>query len=335
MLPHASRGSAATNCRPIERPIQPHFHQPDLFALAHQAARPLPRPRRRRSPSSRSRAPHRARRRTRTSDTAARSARRNWSIVRCTIPGTAIVKRIARLAGLEEHIRILRRAAQHRPVGIRAPARGAPGSDRVVDHPRARRRRVSCSILFTSCDVRNPSKKCRNGTRDSQRGRMRDEREVLRFLDGVRREHRPARAAAGHHVAVIAEDRQGMRGDRAGRNVKDRRRQFAGDLEHLGDHQQQALRGGERRASARPPGEHRGRLAAAPASLCISMTSGTLPKMFGRPCGRPMIRQLAHRRGGRDRIDRDHFAGEMGNMRAASLPSTVTKRLFKARSPKL
>ena len=29
--------------------------------------------------------------------------------------------------------------------------------------------------------------------------------------------------------------------------------------------------------------------------------------------GRPMIRQLAHRRGGGDRIDRDHLADEMGN----------------------
>ena len=50
---------------------------------------------------------------------------------------------------------------------------------------------------------------------------------------------------------------------------------------------------------------------AAPPSLCISITSGTVPKMLRPPLGRPGVRQLAHRRGGRDRIDRDHFVGLM------------------------
>ncbi len=39
---------------------------------------------------------------------------------------------------------------------------------------------------------------------------------------------------------------EGVGSDRAGGNVKDRRRQFAGDLVHVGDHQQQSLRGRER-----------------------------------------------------------------------------------------
>ena len=51
--------------------------------------------------------------------------------------------------------------------------------------------------------------------------------------------------AAGHDVGVIAEDRQGLGGQGARRDMHDRRRQFAGDLVHVGDHQQQALGGGE------------------------------------------------------------------------------------------
>ena len=47
---------------------------------------------------------------------------------------------------------------------------------------------------------------------------------------------------------------------------------------------------------------------AAPPSDCISTTCGTLPQRFGRPLGRPLVGQLAHRRRGRDRIDRDHLA---------------------------
>ena len=42
------------------------------------------------------------------------------------------------------------------------------------------------------------------------------------------------------------------------------------------------------------------------------------------PLGRPGIRQLAHGRGRRDRINRDHFVGLMRHMAAASFPSTVT-----------
>ena len=58
---------------------------------------------------------------------------------------------------------------------------------------------------------------------------------------------REAGLAAGHHIGVVAEDRQRVRRQRARRDVHDERRQLAGDLVHVGDHQQQALRRGERR----------------------------------------------------------------------------------------
>ena len=80
-----------------------------------------------------------------------------------------------------------------------------------------------------------------------QRRRMGDQREVVRLLDRARSEHRPAGRSRVHHVAVVAEDRQGVRGDRPGGDVDDRRRQLAGDLEHVRDHQEQALRRRERR----------------------------------------------------------------------------------------
>ena len=49
----------------------------------------------------------------------------------------------------------------------------------------------------------------------------------------------------GHHVLVVAEDGERLGGDGAGGHVEDGAGQFAGDLVHIGDHQQQALRGGE------------------------------------------------------------------------------------------
>ena len=52
----------------------------------------------------------------------------------------------------------------------------------------------------------------------------------------------------GHGIRVVAKDRQRLRGDRARGNMNHRRGEFARDLVHIGDHQQQALRGREGRA---------------------------------------------------------------------------------------
>ena len=52
----------------------------------------------------------------------------------------------------------------------------------------------------------------------------------------------------GHGILVIAEDGQGLRGYGARGNVNHRRGQFARDLVHVGDHQQQTLRRGKRGA---------------------------------------------------------------------------------------
>ena len=78
-----------------------------------------------------------------------------------------------------------------------------------------------------------------------QRGSLGDQGHVMRFLHRAGWHHRPAALAGGHHIRVIPEDGQGMRGHRAGRNVEDRAGQFPGNFEHVGDHQQQALAGGE------------------------------------------------------------------------------------------
>ena len=71
---------------------------------------------------------------------------------------------------------------------------------------------------------------------------------ILRFLHGSRAEHGPAGGARRHHVAVIAENGKGLCRERARRDMKHRRRQFAGNLVHVRDHEQQPLRGREGRA---------------------------------------------------------------------------------------
>src|SRR5690606_308718 len=76
-------------------------------------------------------------------------------------------------------------------------------------------------------------------------GGVGDRGHVLSLLSGVRYQHRPAGLAGRHHVRVVTEDRQGVGGDGAGGDVDHCRGQFPGDLVHVGDHQEETLRGGE------------------------------------------------------------------------------------------
>ena len=56
------------------------------------------------------------------------------------------------------------------------------------------------------------------------------------------------------------------------------------------------------------------RAPAAPPSLCISTTAGTVPHRFGRRSRGPLIGPLAHGRGRRDGVDGDHLAELVGDV---------------------
>ena len=121
-----------------------------------------------------------------------------------------------------------------------------------------------------------------------ERGRVGDRGEVVGLLDRARAEQREAGLAAGHDVGVVAEDRERVGGDRAGGDVHAEGRQLAGDLVHVRDHQEQALRRGEGRREA-PACSAPWTAPAAPASDCISMTSGTWPQTFVAAVRRPLV----------------------------------------------
>ena len=228
------------------------------------------------------------------------------------MPGHGEVERVRRLARLEEDVGVLGRAAHDRARRASGPrARRASTSSSRISARRSSS--SSTSILLISCEVRKPSKKCRNGTRDSQRRGVRDQREVVRLLHRARRRASPSRScAACHHVAVVAEDRQRVGGDRAGGDVDHGRRQLAGDLEHVRDHQQQALRRGEGRRQRALLQRAVQRAGGARLGLHLDDVRDLAPEV--RPaCGRPVVAVLAHRRGRRDRIDRDHLAHGVGD----------------------
>lgn len=68
--------------------------------------------------------------------------------------------------------------------------------------------------------------------------------EVHYFLYGAFGKHCETGLAHRHHVLVVTENRESVRGKCTGRNMEDGRQQFAGNLVHVGNHQQEALRRG-------------------------------------------------------------------------------------------
>ena len=146
-----------------------------------------------------------------------------------------------------------------------------------------------------------------------QRGGLRDQRHVHDFLHRIRGQHAEAGGARGHHVAVVAEDRERLRGQRARRDVEHRRGQLAGDLVHVGDHQQQALRRGE--GGGQRPGLQRAVQRAGGAAFALHLDH----RRHGAPdvgllFGGPLVRPFAHGGGRRDRINGDDFVGLVGDV---------------------
>ena len=156
------------------------------------------------------------------------------------------VKRIHRLATLEVNVRILGRAAQHRMVRRKGALTMRPHQV-VVDHG-AHVVEVQLFDLGHFMRGAEAVKEMQEGKPRFQRGCVRNQRQVHRFLNRVRRQHGKSRLAGCHRILVVAEDRKRLRRDGAGSDVNHRAGQLAGNLVHIRDHQQQALRRREGRA---------------------------------------------------------------------------------------
>ena len=146
------------------------------------------------------------------------------------------------------------------------------------------------------------------GDARSKRRGVGDERQVLRLLHGRRAEKCEAGRARGHHVGVVAEDRERVGGERARGDVDDGGRELAGDLEHVREHQQQPLGRGERRRQR--AGLQRAVHGAGGAALALHLdhlrhgAPGVRHSL--RPTMCPPSSPIGGRR--RDRVDRDHLA---------------------------
>jgi hypothetical protein len=221
-----------------------------------------------------------------------------------------VVEGIGALARLEEHVRVLRGAAQHGV--LRRQRTGAVCGDQVgVEHG-------AHGVGFDRDDLRHfvrgaeAVEEMDHRDAPGKRSRLRDHGHVLRLLRRIRRQQRAAGGSGRHDVGLVAEDRQCVGGDGARRDVQHEGRQFAGDLVEVGNHQQQALAGGE--AGRQRAGGERAVQRAGGAGFGLHLDDGRHRTPQVGPClRRPLVRPFTHRRRRRDRIDRDHLVGEVGH----------------------
>ena len=155
-------------------------------------------------------------------------------------PGDGQVVRVRRLPALEENVRVLGRAPHVGGVRAHAPAAELDNGICVDQsgHVLGRKGDYFRQLMRSPEPVEEMEERysCPEG------GSMGDQGEVVRLLHRAGRQHGPARGPGVHHVGVVAEDRQGVGGDGTGGHMDHRRGQLPGDLEHVGHHQQQALR---------------------------------------------------------------------------------------------
>ena len=104
-----------------------------------------------------------------------------------------------------------------------------------------------------------------------------------------------------------------MRRELSCRDVKDCRAEFARDLLHVGDHQQQPLRCGERGRQGTGLERPVDRAGGAGFTLHFHHRGNGVPEIL-HPSRRPLVGPFAHGRRGGDGVNRDDFAELIGDV---------------------
>lgn len=237
--------------------------------------------------------------------------------------GDRLIVLVGGFAVLEIDVGVLRRARLMRMLGVEGTR--AETVDVVKVHE------ALYLVVVDDVDlahfVRGPEsvKEVDEGDGGFQRGKMRHEAQVHDFLHGVGREHRKARLTARHDVRMVAENAQRVRGKGACRNVEDAGEQFARDLVHIRDHEQQALAGGES-CGHRARGERTVDGArSARFGLHLDDLQHVAQDVFPA-LPRPFVAVFRHGRGGRDGVDSRNVGERICDVRRRGI--TVDCHLF-------
>ena len=225
--------------------------------------------------------------------------------------GQCVVVGVAGLAVLEEDVAVLVAAAHGGVLGVeRVGTEGAHGVH--VAH-------LGQVLVVPDLDLLNLMGGAEAVEEVDERHAALDGREVRHggqvhdLLHVALGKHRETGLAAGHDVGVVAEDVEGVGGDGTRAHVEDAGQLLGGNLVHVGDHEQKALRGGV------------GRREGAAGKRAVHGAGGTglrlhLADLDGRAedvlaaLGAPLVHIVGHgaRRG--DGIDARHFGERVADV---------------------
>ena len=227
-------------------------------------------------------------------------------------PGNGVVVAIRGLTGLEVGVRVLRGTANEGILG--AQCSGTVLANQVGGNQVAQLvvGELDEGVEFvTGAETVEEMHERQPGTQGRQ---MRHGRHVVGLLHRCGTEHAAPRLTHGHHVLVVAENRQPLRSQGPRRDVEDRGGQLPGDPVHVGDHQQQALRGGE--GGGQGPALEGTVHGAGCSALGLHLDDGgDRTEDILTPVGGPLIGQFGHGGAGGDRVDGAEFAQPVGDVR--------------------
>ena len=226
------------------------------------------------------------------------------------------IEAVDRFPPLEVDVRVLGGAAHDRTIRGEAPQ--AVGVDQIVAYHGAHVVEGQLLDLLNLVGGAEAVEEVHERNAGTQSGRLGDQGEVHDLLDIVGAEHGPAGGAAGHDVGMVAEYRERLCRDGSGRDVEDGGGQLAGDLVHVGDHQQQSLAAGEGRGQR--AGLQRTMDGSGGATLGLQFghqRHGAPDVLFTG--GALDVGYFPHDGGGGDRVDGDDFVGGVGDVRGGGV----------------
>ena len=225
--------------------------------------------------------------------------------------GQRLVVGVGGFLGLEEDVGVLRRAAQGGVFGIQR-AGAIVGNGLAVEHA------VELLVaphrhLLDLMGGAKPVEKVQEGDAALDGRQMGHGAQIHDLLRVGGCQQRKSRLTAGHHVLMVAEDREGVAGQGARRTVDDGGQQLAGHLIEVGHHQQKALRCGE--GGGEGAGRQRAVHRACGAAFRLHLGDfDLLAKEVLATRGRPVVHQFGHNRRGGDGEDGCHFRKGVSHM---------------------
>ena len=131
-------------------------------------------------------------------------------------------------------------------------------------------------------------------------------------------QHGKTGLTAGIHVGMIAEDVQSLSGHGTSGDMEYTRQQLTGNLVHIGDHQQQALRSsiGSRQSAGCQRTVHRA--GSAGFGLHLHNLHRVAEDVFAAGSG-PLVHIVSHGAGGGDGVDTSYFRERVADMSGSSV----------------